>query len=447
MTKSYSVAEAFNPTTNATLRIVILDRDGVINYDSPDFIKSEAEWKPLPGSFEAIARLNQNGFKVVVATNQSGLARGLFNTETLDLIHQKMQREANECNAEIDGIFVCPHGPEDNCDCRKPKTGLFQQIIKHYCASSLVSRIPCIGDSLRDLEAAYKMGFRPILVLTGNGLKTKNSLPPYLQNIEIVSDLLEASDLLILGTSTAVSLMKLNMIFRNMLFYLGIIPVTAILTLSGWTLFFTPHSVRYWIITRWSHFFIFWAEVTCGLHFHVKGLENIPKQSVIVFSNHQSTWETVFFQVLLPTQTWILKKELLYIPVFGWGLALIEPIAIKRDQSSQAIKSLIRQGKEKLQLGRFVIIFPEATRVAPGEERRFTRSGAALAHACHAPILPIAHNAGLFWPRGFFVKRPGTVDVVIGPLIQTEGKSTTEINEEAEAWIKNEVRQLLGTIV
>lgn len=227
-------------------------------------------------------------------------------------------------------------------------------------------------------------------------------------------------------------------ILKNILFYLAIIPVTAFLTLSGWLLFFTPFSVRYWIITRWSHFFIFWAKTICGISYTVEGLENIPVKNAIVFSNHQSMWETIFYQVLLPEQTWILKKELIFIPVFGWGLALIEPIAIDRTKSN-SIKELIRIGSKRLKDGRFVIIFPEATRVRPGEEKRFTRSGAALAHASHYPILPIVHNAGKLWPRGFLIKKSGTIRVKIGPLIETQGKTTDEINEEAERWIRKNI--------
>lgn len=232
------------------------------------------------------------------------------------------------------------------------------------------------------------------------------------------------------------------MIIRSLLFYLGIIPVTAVLTLLGWLLFFMPLKTRYWIITRWSHFFIFWGKITCGLNFIVENPENLPKQNVIVFSNHQSTWETVFFQVLLPMQTWVLKKELLYIPIFGWGLALIEPIAINRKQFN-SIKELIRQGSEKLKQGIFVIIFPEGTRMKPGQTRPFSRSGAALAHATHYPILPIVHNAGLFWPRGLLVKKSGTIRVKIGPLIETTDKTITEINDIAEHWIHQESKSLL----
>jgi 1-acyl-sn-glycerol-3-phosphate acyltransferase len=227
------------------------------------------------------------------------------------------------------------------------------------------------------------------------------------------------------------------MVFRNLLFYLGLIPLTFVCTLLGWLCFFMPFKVRYWIITRWSHFFIFWAKLTCGLNYRVEGLEHLPKQTAIVFSNHQSAWETIFFQTLLPTQTWILKKELLYIPVFGWGLKLIEPIAIKR-KGGDAKTKLLREGLAKLKQNRWVIVFPEGTRVAVGEDKRFAKGGAALAEASGYPIVPIRHNAGTFWPKGFFIKRPGVIQVKIGPTIYPQGKSIHELNVEAERWIKSQ---------
>lgn len=231
------------------------------------------------------------------------------------------------------------------------------------------------------------------------------------------------------------------MIIRNIIFYLGLIPVTIFFALAGSLFFFMPYKVRYRIVTTWSHFFIFWAKIAGGLNYTVIGREHIPKQNAIVFSNHQSMWETIFMQVLLPYQAWVLKKELLRIPFFGWGLALIEPISINRKQFN-SIKELIRQGKNCLQKGRWVIIFPEGTRVAPGVDHRYTRSGAALAEETGFPVLPIAHNAGNFWPRGFLIKKTGTIQVSIGPLINTQGKDTSEINSLAEQWIKKHTQLL-----
>lgn len=152
------------------MRLVILDRDGVINQESEAFIKTPEEWIPLPGSLAAIARLYKNGYTVVVASNQSGIARHLLSLDTLAAIHGRMKREVEAAGGKIDSIFFCPHGPGDACDCRKPKPGLYKQIAKRYGVK--LEGIPMIGDSERDLQAARAVGGRPILVKTGNGLKT-----------------------------------------------------------------------------------------------------------------------------------------------------------------------------------------------------------------------------------------------------------------------------------
>lgn len=170
------------------MKLIILDRDGVINHDSDEYIKSVDEWQPLPGSMEAIARLNRGGFRVVIATNQSGIARGLFDLETLSAMHKKMHNLASQAGAHIDGIFFCPHGPEDKCQCRKPKDGLFKEIQQRTGIS--LAGCPTVGDSLRDLQAGASMGCMPLLVRTGKGSKTesekKDELP---EGTQIFDDL------------------------------------------------------------------------------------------------------------------------------------------------------------------------------------------------------------------------------------------------------------------
>ena len=160
------------------MKMIILDRDGVINHDSPAFIKSPAEWIPIPGSLEAIARLNQSGYRVVIASNQSGIARELFDMSTLNAIHQKMHNAAQQVGATIDAVFFCPHAAADNCDCRKPKAGMFEEISKRFKVS--LKGVPTVGDSLRDLQSGFISGCAPYLVLTGKGQKTfeTGGLPP-----------------------------------------------------------------------------------------------------------------------------------------------------------------------------------------------------------------------------------------------------------------------------
>lgn len=159
------------------MKLIILDRDGVINYDSDQFIKSPDEWKPLPGSLEAIARLTQEGYRVVVATNQSGISRGLFDMPTLNAIHEKMHKACAQAGGRIDAVFFCPHASEANCSCRKPKSGMIEEIAERFGGD--LNGVPSVGDSLRDLEASARMGAQPYLVLTGKGVKTqiKGGLP------------------------------------------------------------------------------------------------------------------------------------------------------------------------------------------------------------------------------------------------------------------------------
>jgi D-glycero-D-manno-heptose 1,7-bisphosphate phosphatase len=160
------------------LKLIILDRDGVINYDSPDFIKSPDEWLPINGALEAIAQLNQAGYTVVVATNQSGISRKLFDMATLNAIHQKMHHAAQHAGATIDSVFFCPHAADSNCDCRKPKPGMLHAIANRYNVD--LKDVAVVGDSLRDLQAGFIVGCTPHLVLTGKGEKTKTTggLPP-----------------------------------------------------------------------------------------------------------------------------------------------------------------------------------------------------------------------------------------------------------------------------
>lgn len=154
------------------MKLIILDRDGVINFDSEQFIKNPEEWKPIPGSLEAIARLNQDGYRVVVATNQSGVGRGLFDMTMLNAIHDKMHKACALVGARIDAVFFCPHAAEANCHCRKPKSGMLEEIAARYNLADLRG-VPAVGDSLRDLQSAATLGAQPYLVLTGKGIKTQ----------------------------------------------------------------------------------------------------------------------------------------------------------------------------------------------------------------------------------------------------------------------------------
>jgi len=175
--------------------LVILDRDGVINHDSATFIKNEAEWRPIPGSVEAIAALTKAGFTLAVASNQSGIARGLFDQAALDGMHAKMLRLIRDAGGHISRIVVCPHGPDDACDCRKPKPGMLEQLARHFDTS--LNGVPVIGDALRDLEAAAAVSARPILVRTGKGRDTEAALPERFAGVPVYDDLAAAARALI----------------------------------------------------------------------------------------------------------------------------------------------------------------------------------------------------------------------------------------------------------
>ena len=168
------------------MKIIVLDRDGVINFDSDQFIKKPEEWKPIPGSLEAIARLNESGWRVIVASNQSGVGRGLFDMDTLNAINEKMTKALGQAGGRLDAIFFCPHTADSTCDCRKPKPGMFLQIAERFNAD--MKDVPVVGDSLRDLQAGVAVGCKPYLVLTGEGSKTQTD-PDLPEGTQIFPDL------------------------------------------------------------------------------------------------------------------------------------------------------------------------------------------------------------------------------------------------------------------
>jgi len=222
----------------------------------------------------------------------------------------------------------------------------------------------------------------------------------------------------------------------SLLFAAGQAAATVAFALAG--LLTAPLSWRwrYAFITRWSRLNLWWLRRSCGLAWRVEGLERLPPGPAVVLSKHQSAFETLLFQLILPPQTWVLKRELLWIPFFGWGLALLEPIAIDRKAGREAVRRLLAAGRRRLAQGRWVIVFPEGTRVPPGQRRRYGLGGALLAEHARVPVVPVAHNAGEYWPRRGLVKREGVIRVAVGPVIEARGRRAPEILAEAEAWIE-----------
>jgi 1-acyl-sn-glycerol-3-phosphate acyltransferase len=229
---------------------------------------------------------------------------------------------------------------------------------------------------------------------------------------------------------------------RSLLFNLGLAVSTIIATPVCLLVYPLPFKLRYYIVTRWTVFNLWWLKVTCGLKHTISGLENIPEGPAIIMCKHQSAWETLAIQIIFPAQAWILKRELLWIPIYGWGLASMQPISIDRGSAIKSFRQIVDQGCKRLANGIWVVVFPEGTRIAPGEKGKYLPGGGLLAEKSGYPIVPVAHNAGYYWPRNSFIKKPGTIHMVIGPLIDSKGKSASEITHEVETWVEDAVAKL-----
>ena len=217
------------------------------------------------------------------------------------------------------------------------------------------------------------------------------------------------------------------------------VPVYALLVFVTLPL---PNSDPYRWAVAWADAVFFMLRKLCRLSYSVAGLENLPGPGSVVLMKHSSTWETIAQILIFPRQTWVLKQELLWIPLFGWALRLFKPIAIDRKGGGAAVQQVLAHGKSRLAEGLCVVIFPEGTRMPAGQTRRYGLSGALLASAAGKPIIPVAHNAGHFWPRRGWLKRAGTVRVVIGEAIPTAGRDARQINDAAQRWIEAQVARL-----
>lgn len=229
---------------------------------------------------------------------------------------------------------------------------------------------------------------------------------------------------------------------RSLIFFIGQVLITVVYFPLTLLACFLPLKKKVSLIGGWGWLMIKWLNISCRLDYCVTGLENLPDQPFIALVKHQSAWETMSLLFLLPPHCWVLKKELLRIPVFGWGLALAKPIAIDRSQSKAALKQLLQQGKDRLGKGLSVVICPEGTRIAPGTSGKFNAGGSMLASQAKVPVVPIAHNSGSYWQRNSFIKRPGTIKLVIGQVIDPAMHSASEINSLSKQWIEETVQGL-----
>ena len=227
------------------------------------------------------------------------------------------------------------------------------------------------------------------------------------------------------------SINKFLIFFRSLTFELIRLFLTILFCFIGNLTFFMKLEYRYKLITLWSKLNIYCVKYICGVNYKVSGLENVSSNAVIVTSNHQSAWETLFFQILFSKQTWILKNDLLKIPFFGWGLRLLDPIAINRKNKLRSLKFIIQKGRKKLANGWNIIYFPQGTRVEPNIKIKLSSGVFMLAKNSNFPILPVVHNAGVFWPKNSFLKYPGTIYIKIGkPIFDTTNVINSKKNLE-----------------
>jgi 1-acyl-sn-glycerol-3-phosphate acyltransferase len=236
--------------------------------------------------------------------------------------------------------------------------------------------------------------------------------------------------------------MTFSALLRSSLFALLQLVVTPPYSIVALLTFPLPPLTRYRIISGWSRLMVWGAEHVCGIRYRVVGSENIPSDPCIILAKHESAWETLAFQKIFPAQVWVVKRELLWIPFFGWGLAMLSPIAIDRTEGVRALRQTIEQGRRRLKQGFSIVIFPEGTRSAPGARGTYQAGGAVLATKTGASVLPVAHNAGNYWKRHAFVKHPGVVTVSIGPALRPQGMKAAELMRAVEQWIESEMERL-----
>jgi len=231
--------------------------------------------------------------------------------------------------------------------------------------------------------------------------------------------------------------MKAILFSRSLLFYIGYFFATMLISVLCMLMFWLlPLEKRFALYSLWCRFVLYWLRVTCGIRYQIQGLDNIPDEPVVVLSTHQSAWETIFLYYTLSPVSPILKKELLDIPFWGWAVRLQQPIAIDRSKPREAGRALLTQGKDRLQRGMSVVIFPEGTRSAPGTVKNLNKGGAKLATKAEALMLPVIHNAGWCWPARTIYKYPGTITIRFGDPLVGSGKNAAELTEEYGAWLQ-----------
>lgn len=232
-----------------------------------------------------------------------------------------------------------------------------------------------------------------------------------------------------------------NLFIRSLVFFLLMISVTVPWACICFAAAPLPYNQRYYITSRWNVFIIWAAKTICGIDYQIKGIENLPDAPVILLCKHQSAWETIFLLCNMPRPlVYVFKKELIYVPFFGWALALLRMIPIDRRKGLDSFQQVVAQGKKRLADGQWIIMFPEGTRIAVGKKGKYKSGGTRLAIETGTAVIPIAHNSGEFWPKNSFVKKPGLITVSIGPPIYPEGQTQDKMMQQVEKWVETEMR-------
>lgn len=231
-------------------------------------------------------------------------------------------------------------------------------------------------------------------------------------------------------------------LIRSVAFALVLVLLTPPYSILALGTIVLPARMRWRVISGWARIVMWFCRTIVGIHYRVEGRERLPAVPSIILSKHQSAWETLAFQLIFPPQVHVLKRELLWIPFFGWGLALMSPIAIDRSRGTGALRRMAERGSRRIAQGFWILVFPEGTRVAPGKHRRYHAGGAWLAKHLAVPVVPVAHNAGLFWAKNSFLKRPGEITVQIGEPIDPTGLSTEALNARVQEWIESKMAVL-----
>ena len=341
----------------------------------------------------------------------------------------------NQAGGRIEAVFYCPDTAESDSPCRKPNPGMFDEIAERF--TTPLEDVPCVGDSLRDLQAAAAVGgtadpgaHRQGREDAGGGRAARGDASlPRPRRCRRGADRVGGSERSMVALRSALYLAIL-------IAYTPFHWVACVLAAP------LPRLTRWQVVAAWPRLATWLARRLLGIDYQVIGRNHIPPEPCVILSKHQSAWETIAYTSIFPPHVYVIKRELLGIPFLGWGLALMSPIAIDRADRKRAMQRLIELGAERLQQGFSIMVYPEGTRVAVGRRGVYKLGGAVIAANTGACALPVAHNAGLVWPRNSFLKHPGKVTVLIGPPIDSTGLTPEQLMRRVEEWIETEMERL-----